>query len=272
MAKIAVCMFGHVGGKKGRDGFGGWNDPVVSHQNYMNMLFVEHDVDFFVHSWAEEYKREIIEAYEPRKYEIVEQKDFSHHTLDAYTLKHLDSYRDLFLAYGEDAVPKHVIPLIFRSHSRWYSTKRSVELMSEYAVEMNLEYDWVVQLRFDLIFNRPFPFEFLEKNVFYCPKRAKKDGAVDDLWFLSNQSHAETFAKLYDNIFNYSIRPPFAAQQHLHHMNLEYKSILEKGSDYDLLRKSYSQKNTSHKTKLKRKIREASLKSQKILCKCLKCH
>ena len=159
-------MFGHVGGKAGRDGEGGWLSPQKSFENYVSHIFGDHEVDVFLHTWSMDQKNEILELYNPVASIIEPQTDFSDIEMSRYPLTHLASYRDLFLAYDENVVEEVVRPLIFRSHSRWCSTRQSIQLMSQYAAQKQVRYDWVVQLRFDLFFLKRLHFESMDPELF----------------------------------------------------------------------------------------------------------
>ena len=62
--KIAVCLYGLAGGEIDTDkGI----QPVLlsdSFNNYQEVLFKGLDVDFFLHSWSEEHKDELLQLYQ----------------------------------------------------------------------------------------------------------------------------------------------------------------------------------------------------------------
>ena len=89
-------------------------------------------------------------------------------------------------------------------------------------------------------------------NVFSCVRREKdNDNAIDDLMFISTPKQAFEFSQLYDHIFEYSIRPPLTALQHLRKLGIEPKYFLNK-KDFTLMR--FKLEN-SFKSKFKRFIK-----------------
>ena len=76
--KIALCLFGHVGGKKIKDGtVSGDIDISRTYNSYKKMIMEGNNVDLFIHSWSADYKNKIIRLYQPTEYLIEQQKDFS---------------------------------------------------------------------------------------------------------------------------------------------------------------------------------------------------
>lgn len=215
--KIAVCLFGLAGGEIYTDkGI----KPVLladSFNNYQEVLFKGLDVDFFIHSWSEHHKDELLETYKPKKYIIEKQRDFSGFSLSNYSLEHIDSYKKIFNMTHK--VKNFLVDEnhIFNSRSRWYSTAQSIGLMEDYSASHGVEYDWVMQLRMDLFFRESMPFHLLDKSKFYCCPRFQVDNdlAVNDTWFLSNQKNAKKFSTIYTKVSDYSAWIHAAAFQHI---------------------------------------------------------
>ena len=105
-------------------------------------------------------------------------------------------------------------------------------------------------------------------NKFSCVRRARdNDNAIDDLMFISTPKQAFEFSKLYDHIFEYSIRPPFAAMQHLRRIGIEPTYLLN-AEDFTLMRLKL-EKNSQSKIKrfirlVLNKISSLSLKIHKL--------
>ena len=86
--KIAICLFGNVGGKIGSLQMGGSLNPKFSVTNYMSRIVQEHEVDFFVHSWSEEYKELINRLCEPKAALFEKQIDFTNFEKEKYSYDH----------------------------------------------------------------------------------------------------------------------------------------------------------------------------------------
>jgi len=231
--KIAVCLFGHVGGKTGSDGDGGWLDVSSSLLNFIE-LHKAYDIDYFIHSWSVLEEEKICELLKPSAKLFEPQIQFKY-PLSKYNLEGIENYRALFEAY--DSVEKILKPLIYRSHSRWYSTSNSITLMKQFSEKNKIHYDWVLQLRFDLHFFKSISFEKLDPKYFYAPARTKqKDIAIEDLFFVSSYKNAVLFSTIYDHLFEYCIRPPVAAKQHLDSLGIKNQELFQKGKEYNLKR------------------------------------
>jgi len=226
-------MFGLIGGKK-RFGKGGWIDPTESYQNYFSYIFRDHRVDVFIHSWSADFEKDIVNLYKPTDKLIEPQIDFSKYNLSNYDMSNVTSYLNIFKK--RDDPIEYLKHLIFISHSRWYSTQKSIKLMQNYSKENKVSYDWVMQLRFDLHFFSPILFEQLNPNYFYSPINSNKE-ELEDLWFISNYENAIRFSSLYDHIFEYSIRPRRAAKQHLEKLSIKHRQYsFKRGRDFELTR------------------------------------
>ena len=53
-------------------------------------------------------------------------------------------------------------------YSKWYSTKKSVDLKSEYEKEIDIKYDMVMVTRFDIAWQTDIIFKDLNLNHFYA--------------------------------------------------------------------------------------------------------
>ena len=72
--------------------------------------------------------------------------------------------------------------------------------MEKYSKKMNISYDWVVQLRFDLVFKKFYDFNSLSSNYIYLLKKNKNTGsALSDFIIISSQKKSKDFSELYDN-------------------------------------------------------------------------
>ncbi len=244
--KIALCLYGGVGGWGGSFGMGQYIDPIIGYLSYENILLSKYDVDVFIHSWSDDLKYEILNIYKPKKYKIEKQKDFSNlqllkHDLRKNTLTYLPWWK--LLSAKKTKTIDHIRENTIAGHSRWYSNKVSISLKKMYEDENNFQYDFVLLSRFDLIFFSGFNFEGFNPDYFYASPRPPwtepfylKGKALQDMWFLSNSNLMDKFSTLYDNIYSYSMRPPFAAYQHINTFTDKVKYIKHIVGDYDLVR------------------------------------
>ena len=234
--KLAVCFYGNVGGKKGSHGYGGYQD-ITEHliKNKNNFENKYKDVDYFVHSWSVDNKNSINDALSP-KVSIFEENSTINNklkSLEDYGLRNIKSYENMFGSEFKDFFKIN----FFSSQSRWYSNSKSLEIMKNYSNSKNIKYDWVLQVRLDIIFHKLFNLNELVNTNFYVPYREKEiDIAVNDMFFLSNYNNAVSFSKIFDQRDQYSIRPPVAAKQHLDFLKLTIIPILHFQKDFNIVR------------------------------------
>ncbi len=262
--KLAVCMYGMIGGSSGSFGRGEELDPKISFENYAKYLFHGKEVDFFLHSWSVNRKQDLIRVYKPTQYKFEKAKDFSNISTFDYSLGHIKSYGDLFLEYGKEKAVDIIKKEISATHSRWLSTKASVGLLKDHIKKTGIRYDGVFLMRYDLIFLSKQNLPSLKKNQIFCCMRKKDfNEAVDDLFFYGSTESLMRFGKLYDRIKQYSVRAPFAAKQHIDYLNLKAINKWEKNIDYMLARDHLNTK-TGRKSRIKKSIKKIFSKIIKV--------
>lgn len=194
--RVAVCLYGIVGGKGGKDGKGG-NIPFEEcYETQQKHIIGINNADVFIHSWSQDVEKEIIDLYKPKKCKFQEQIKFKY---NAGAQKQRDEG--------------------YRSLSRWYSTMESIKLKQDYEKENNFKYDCVMLMRFDILFFVDFNFSKYDLKYLYAsnwntpqglPKRPYiKADRVNrsltrpgflDLWFFSNSKIMDEFAKVYNGV------------------------------------------------------------------------
>ena len=215
-------------------------------------LHNDYDLDFFIHSWSKEHEKNISSILQPRKKKFEKQIHFKV-PYNRYRNQKLENYRSLYKAY--ENVDKIIEKEIYLTHSRWYSTKQSLTLMKEHVEQTGTDYDWVLQLRFDIKFFKPLPFFELDSKYFYSPYRENEMKiAVNDLFFISSYNNALKFSTLHDNILNYCVRAPVAAKEHMAKNRIEHLTLFEVAKDFHLLR-YLSNVNNEKKNKQKKNIK-----------------
>ena len=243
--KIALCLFGLTGGNSSVGGLGKKIHPKNGFKYYNKNLLSLYDVDVFVHSWSTEFKEEIINLYNPKKYIIESQKPFNEISLSNFGYRHLHDLRKLkpykapYLDFNDNVAFEKFETLLWRSYSRWYSTYKSIELKKEFEAEKSVEYDFVVSSRFDIALLKKIQFEKLDKEKFYASFRHNRDDfndAIYDLIFISTSKNMDSFSNLHKNFEKFSFRPTWAAREQIEDLNLNLSEILEDEKDYKLLR------------------------------------
>ena len=137
--RIALCFVGLTGSVDFGYGLGKPVDPRIAHHHHKKYIIDENkNVDVFIHSWSTEFKKMLIDLYQPKKYIIENQIDF-----------------------GRDTIRNN------STISRWYSTEMVSNLVGEYESENKFEYDWVMVYRLDHVFLTPLNFSKFDNNFIY---------------------------------------------------------------------------------------------------------
>jgi len=211
--RIAICLFGKAGGMSGQDGVG---DPVdieaCANSYYKHIFETNPPPHIFIHSWSVEKKEEILRLYRPISHLIEPQ-----------------------IVFSEDKV-------INQFRSRWYSTKKVLELKKAYETEVDIKYDCVMVLRFDAIFHTDLIFKDYDLNFFWAsvaPNRDQFDVLrsegkyMQDFWFFSNSKAMDWLGKISDNYLEGNCHK--VAYEHIN-QKYQIKYTLMSARDFDLYR------------------------------------
>jgi len=262
--KFAICLYGNVGISKDasarlssnliEESKNASTDPTICYNNIKKLFLDKYDTDIFIHSWSKNYENVLNKLYEPKSSLFEDQLVFDVHLEDygIYKDEKIETWDvsdiakqsyNLLLESREnqEKLIKELELLSFRSQSRWYSTKKSVDLMKEFSDISNIKYDYVLLTRLDCLFKKEIDFSSLNNNMFYTSfRKGRKDEgiALYDFFFMSNQKFIEDFSELYNDVHHYSIRPPFASMEHALNKFSEnnISHLLEYIEDYDKVR------------------------------------
>jgi hypothetical protein len=176
--KVAFCLHGNIGSlytNKREYKFLNDVDYRIGHHHYQKHIFdINPHVDVFIHSWSCNYKNEICETYTPKKYLFEKQKTFNAKWSDEIGTKR-----------------KEV------SLSRWYSAMESVRLKREYEEANNFKYDYVISIRFDLVFLKDLDFSlFKDNSLLYVPFNKNfmtHNPRIMDYFFFSNSQNMDLY-------------------------------------------------------------------------------
>ena len=255
--KIALCFFGTVG-KTSLD-----NEAVrISISRFLELnkktLFYT-EVDVFAHCWGNEIdRREIISLLKPKSVlvepaEHLETRTFSVHRMFYFGIKEgLSILRRVFL---RTAFRQNQILYDYRLHSRWLSVYKSISLLKAYENTMNVKYDVVMSLRYDISFYNKFPYEQIVEKKLYAgnwnnlPREEnsyeldfvnmyKGEGFID-LWFAGTSEVMTKFSKLYFKLDKLPVSQHFASGQYWKcymSKDVDVEYILYRWIDFELIR------------------------------------
>lgn len=218
--RIALCLYGVVGGATGKADFAEGSKDVLKlgHEKYKSALLDHYDVDIYLHTWSNEFKEEILELYKPKGHLIEEQEVFD--------------------------IPPHVLgddpeqPKRRQGcYSRWRSTQKVLGLKSS----SQEQYDFTLLSRYDVGFENKIDFASLDKDslylanwwgakygdisdifedgrgIYYDQKDTLDESKIEtysrgfphnnegvmDLWMIGSDNTVNVFETLFDNINQY---------------------------------------------------------------------
>ncbi|MCX2718545.1 hypothetical protein [Lentiprolixibacter aurantiacus] len=260
--KIALCYHGIAKGKNFKSGGldVGYRNEFDLIQRNLIWSNPDHDFDVFMHSWSKEFEQEVVDYMQPLKFDFEEPKELRKAPL-LLLIKEL-----IKKALGKDYEFKRLNNI----YSRWYSFKRSIDLIAE----SGNEYDLIIATRFDMSLLSPFLLNNISPSKFYSgdwigafyedrllegyeygdfklnPKTVLNpigypydDRGLQDFFFISGTEYMMTkFSKIFDYldrlIPKYGKSNHFIALGQLKETGMEknHSRILKYGEDYFLSR------------------------------------
>lgn len=239
MKKIALCLFGSIGFKqKPETSSENLLAPDMCYEKLSKTLLNNYLVDVFFHTWKSDYDEKIVSLYEPKKYLIEKQINFNTN-LEDYSLGNIDFYQEIGdLKYNDQKPSTYLKNFIFRTKSRWHSQLTSLKLLEKYKKENDIDYDVVIQSRFDLLINKlelnQLDLNYI--NLVNAPHHKKNQ--LYDIFFISNYKNAIKFLNLENNLTSYPICPTNALPIFFKSENILIKKSL-KFSDFIIHRNLY---------------------------------
>lgn len=256
--KIAICFYGLVGSKFNKYGKGEALDPIKSYQYCKKyILDNKYETKVFIHSQSYNHKKKLIDIYNPNKFLIERQKNFFWKTV--FNKKIIFKLIKCFIKFKNFSKNFEDYKKSFKRCenllSRWYSTKKVVDLKKKYEIENNVIFDLVMLTRLDMAYFSKFEFDKISKknltvphhNDVPAPRNNYKtkieknnktyEKGISDFWFISSSENIDRFSKLYDYFGNYNISSHISSLQHAKFLNLNLNFYKFRGIDHEAIRR-----------------------------------
>jgi hypothetical protein len=193
--KVAYTINGLIGGLSGKSWSRKDEDflPTLTKYLYKSLddkILKNNDVDIFLFSWHLNDKDLCEEIYKPKKSLFVDQIKFD-------LPDHFSSSTDRIQAH----------------YSRWYGLQEVMKLRKEYEKEKNIEYDLVVNARFDHYWNKDINFSDLDIEKVHLSKFLDRaygwstgvcnSELLGDL-FIMNPENMDEFAGMFNCLNDYT--------------------------------------------------------------------
>jgi len=183
--KIALCLHGIASGFNDSGVPVSFGEGVESiKENILN----KYDVDVFYHTWSKDAEENLNKDYKPKKYTVEEQIKFSHPFSAGST---------------QYSFTPEIQTKLQSIYSRWYSFMKSIELKKEFEKENDIEYDFVMSSRFDIVYYTPFiKFENLDPTKFYVSNwwHNRFNFGYNDTWFLTGSNQMDRVGEIYSQL------------------------------------------------------------------------
>lgn len=147
MIKSALCLHGFVGSIAGKSGTTIIDAEIVlklAYKHWKKYIIKHNNLDIFIHCWNVELQDLILKLFKPISAKFNNQITF--------------------------LIPEIIPGLEQRKHShysRWYSFYKVNELKCKYEEQNNFKYDYVMNARFDIAWQKPIFFNKLLIDNFY---------------------------------------------------------------------------------------------------------
>jgi len=228
--KIAVVFYGQP------------RDVVDSYPSIKERLLENSNVeiDLFAHMWESHEYKEALELYKFKEVKLEQPKDFSN------------------LYEGKSGF----CPKSFTLYPMWYSIQSGCTLLKNYIQQNNVEYDFVVRIRFDMFFHHNLVFDNLDKTLLYTSEAAwgGHPYLFDDSWGICGQNiYFQIYEDIYSKLVERHINRNFVHRgeentyEHINNIGLlsfvkrermlDFALNRDKGVNYD-----YSHRNSSNES------------------------
>lgn len=182
--RVAICLHGKIDGK-----YKNWTGNYV-YNNYKNTslnikkhLIDPFNSDVFFHAFADNISSDVVEFYNPVKYEIDNDKDFSSIFSSHPQYINFNSNR-----YWENR------------YSEMYTIKRSLELVKE----SKNKYDIIIFTRFDINPLKTYDINSLNPDILYTSnKTLYNKNLIGAFINISKPSIINIYIKLFDKSYDY---------------------------------------------------------------------
>lgn len=196
--KVALCLSGIVGGTVGKNGQGVPIDYKLCQQHYKKYVIEPNDCDVFFHTWSVTRATKLAKLYRAKSFLSQPQIDFSKDT-------------------DNDIASVKMRKFLLRS--KWYSMRRSLELMDKYD-----KYDCVIVSRFDLMFLKELDVNKLDLRCFYVANYSVFAQEIGrERWQTPKRNNASLtrnilhdvyFIASYDNMMRFAFEEPIDWEFH----------------------------------------------------------
>ena len=249
--RVAVCFYGLVGSAQKKFGKGASLDPKLAHKFYKKNVFKYiKNYDVFIHSQSIEYIEDLKNLYSPKLY-CIERKKFFFFKI----ITNLKFIRILFFSIFKFSKLKQRFLRGLNGYSRWYSTKKVIELKKKYERENNFKYDLVFLTRLDLAFITSFYFNKIDGKFLTVPNHndvptprnnymqkvqlnnKTYEKGISDFWFISASDNIDKFASLVNRFKKYNISNHISSLQHSKYLKLKLQFYKYRGLDHEAIRR-----------------------------------
>ena len=249
--KVAICFYGLVGSSQHRYGVGKNLNPKISYNYYKKNVFKYlKNYDVFIHSQSIEEKKKLIKLYKPKLSFFEKKRNFFFKVITNFSILKL-----MISRLVKNKGIREPYDRSFANYSRWYSTKKVIELKQKFEKKNNFKYDLVFLTRLDWAFITKFKlkknmskyFILSHHNTVPSPRnrykdKIKKDNktfvkGIADYWFITSSEKMNKFSNFYNHLNSYDLSPHYGSLQYLRKLNFKMKFYKFRGLHHEAVRR-----------------------------------
>ena len=144
-------------------------------------------------------------------------------------MKYINCYDDISkLIYNGQNPEEFYKNLSYRARSRWHSQSKVLYILKKYKERKKINYDFIIQSRFDLVINKSLDLKNLNKKKFYLVKKNKQSSnSLYDIFFVSNFINALKLSEIKKKIFRLPIDPSQALYFFFKKKGIKYSNYFD---------------------------------------------
>ena len=256
--RTALVFFGLTGSIDAKWGLGEKLDPNLSVKANMENFIIPNNADVFIHTWSQDSYEVLSRAYDPKV--IVSEPMPEELWKSRLTRAPLRWWTRILINSISRGSNGRVHGLRFamsyakNSFFRYQSHQRALQLLADYSRAWNVEYDFILLSRLDLVQLTKFPAIDLSKNevcvaaptrswfsegkwnYVKLPSGDIKINSFSDLWFGLSSRNLDKVMTVGDNFFSYNPGQHRVFFEHVSRYGLTPKFMRHRGFDFELTR------------------------------------
>jgi len=223
MKKVAIALHGLSSGVSDKGMPVNFSDAVRTlKENLIHPNSHDHSFEIYFHTWDNEKIGDIVREYQPKKYNVEKQIDFSD-VLGEEDITRLSKHINESYKHYNFITPKKVMSMIY---SRFYSLWKSLSLLEGH-------FDLVISIRFDVLLLTRFDLNEIDAKTMTCSNFIENQDCLDTELVTIDGYSTSYSPDIYDyGVMDYIFISNQNAMMRFGQMVMYIAKYLEEGSGY----------------------------------------